>query len=271
MLRTLQAIPQTVAVKDFTSRWVLAYALICLRDRAETSSKRQSKRGMNIGVVNGILIRDKAFLWTDGAQESDGILTAIAPNCIDFPNASVTLVAPSITGTLLSCYNALGQVATSIDSLALEAGGFIDRYMAVMPSSDNLTDEPFWLVGWSEQQQTAMFLECDLRSRPGTRVRPVRSVVSQPISEEDRAALETIVASAPSPDQINTNLFGITLLEAQRRTLAPPNSTGLRRYRVGGYIMQTEISRSGIRHDIIHHWSDQLGVMINPFGDFGSP
>jgi hypothetical protein len=217
-----------------------------------------------IGVVNCIRIHSGAVIWTDSAQlDDDGVLTAVAPNFLELPGQPLILAAPRITEFHLRWRRRLSDIDLSVDQLR-EGEVVLAEHLGSCQDIA-IPEETFWHVCWSEILQSTCIFEFTPQASSGQRVRNVRSIVSQPLEPEDQAALQSLIDSAASPAEIDLAAFGRTLLESQRRTLGPPSATGRRYYRVGGYVTQTEISQAGIHHDHILHWSDRIGVQIDPF------
>lgn len=65
--------------------------------------------------------------------------------------------------------------------------------------------------------------------------------------------------------ELDPELYGVTLMEAQRR-VPGDEAFGLGGiYVVVGNCLQTEISAAGVTHRIIHTWPDKIGQRIDPF------
>lgn len=204
-------------------------------------------------------------MWSDGAQcDPFGKLVVIAPSYLDSPDQKWIIGAPLIGRLAIAFHAQLTARMWTLDQINDDDGQLFETQL-IQHGPDEGGD-PFWLVGWSERDQRCGILQFDPQGLPGTRAQAVRAAVSHELDDDNRAALETLVARAISPRQVDMNAFGLTILEAQRRIPVSYQTGGQSYFRVGGYAVQSEIGRDGIRHEIIHHWPDKVGEMIDPFG-----
>ena len=84
------------------------------------------------------------------------------------------------------------------------------------------------------------------------------------IAPEERAGIDVVLSTASSPGTIDFEAFGTALLNAQRQIPTGQEIDGAARFRVSGYVLQTQVSRIGIQQEVIHTWNDALGKRIIP-------
>lgn len=194
---------------------------------------------------------------------SDGRLITIAPNCLDLAGGRLVLAARQIGVDALAFIRAVEQSLPTIDHLARHGSLLFDRHLDSVPGHNA---ETLWLCGWSEFLDQALLLQFDPNRSLGQRVSKLRSLVSQPVDLIDRPAIQAVVSGAKSPEEVDLPAFGRALAEAQRSYAVLAGSDGMFHHGVGGYLLQSEITRTGNRHQIIHNWPDRIGEPIEPFG-----
>jgi hypothetical protein len=219
-----------------------------------------------MGAVNCIVVSERAIVWTDAGQYDDsGRLVAIAPNCIDVDNCRLVIVSQAFSPALFAWRNHLVRSGADIDMVVRDEGQLFDAYLdqAAVQFAD--LDSVFWCVGWSPIDNAALIVQVDAEQSARDRIRRVKSVMLPAVAPVDRSAIDVVLAMAPSPAAVDLAAFGTALLSAQRQIPIGQESDGAGRYRIGGYVLQTEVSRLGIQHEIIHTWADTIGERTDPF------
>ena len=188
----------------------------------------------------------------------------IAPSYLEAPKQKWILAAPQVDSFAVAFHAQLTDQKWALDQIAEDCGQLFEEQLSRRDSAEQVSK--FWLVGWSDKHQQCGILQFNPHGPAGACAKPVRAAVSHELDADNREALEALVINAVSHRQVDLVAFGVALLEAQRRVPAPLKAGGQLHFHVGGYAVQTEITRDGIRHDVIHHWPDKIGERIDPFG-----
>ena len=211
---------------------------------------------------------DRAFLWTDGSVvDFEGALLEVRRKCFAVAGQRMVVTGRGPKHLPRIFAERLAEEGVTPDDLREHGeditGRFFEEheeFLASLPAS--ATD--LCIVAWSDVEATAIVaLRTTEPADDGLHFTFGTEFCAPGLDVKGAKRLRLRLGPVPL-DEVDPDLYGLTLVEAQRQ-VPGDEKLGLGGiYVVGGHILQTEVSAAGVTEKIIHTWPDEIGKPIDP-------
>lgn len=203
-------------------------------------------------AMNAVLKTDRVVILTDGASyDREGVLHEVSSKCVEVPGLRVAL---AVSGAILVRKDMLARLPTrfkDIDDIARNGESFFHAYYAERCEMLEEAGNPgmsIVIAGWSPMADMPVLVSFYHYGAESW-----FAVCPNSVWGPKTAGLPPI-----DPVTFDPRTDGLRLVQAQRWD----TEAG---FIVGGHIQLTEVTRSGISHEILHRWpEDRVGEKIDP-------
>lgn len=215
-----------------------------------------------------------AAIYTDAAMyDASGILVGLTSKATIVAGGKLAVMGRGNAAFSLFVAQALERLDIGVDDLEtllhpiIERGYelFQERYRDVIQRDRN----EIFVVGWSVRDRKAKIAQWSTYAPAGTpRFSIVENVLAPPPSPKGQQRLRLVLPNPEAALKRMDDHFGMTLMKVLRLdTGTAPGCEG--QYLVGGHVLRTDVTSSGITQRVIHEWpEDRVGERIRPTADF---
>lgn len=213
---------------------------------------------------------DRALMLSDTAgTTSDLTVRAWVNKVATVPHLKMALTVQGAAEAVGTFANRLASDLGSFDAIVRDGAGYLAEEhadnAARWESGTGLADFRLGLVGWSEERRRfdAYYLQSrDADGAPAfTFVR--RDLVMAPeLDPADIVALQ--IPKDGTAFSADAQAYLLRIMAVQRHATTPRLGGGEPGHVVGGQVVATELTRTGITQRVVHAWPDRLGEPIQP-------
>ncbi|OJT97732.1 MAG: hypothetical protein BGN83_19795 [Rhizobium sp. 63-7] len=231
-------------------------------------------------AINVFLRRDRAIMMTDATvYPRNGEVIGMGTKAFPMPKISAVLAVRGAQRAAMDLAFKMSMIYDDFDHMAAKAARDLALWheeAVVSLAHEVQQDIQIVVAGWSERlRRPAGFWYDSSGDGDFAHMDELDDVQAPAPDEIEEARLRSIGCepgvhfTAATFDPVK---HGVPLMEAQRRMkIVIPDIAGNQPiHLVGGHILLSEVSRTGISQRVIHQWPDEPGELIRP-AEFQQP